>query len=420
MKRNTYGINTQLTTSGLMGQVQPIGVQEVVPGDTLQGTMNVSIQSATTTAYIKNRAYYDCYSFYVPYRLLWPGWTDFISGRTPITSLPTVADLFPACFEKQFTVTPVTGSMTELVPWIRRAYNQILINFFADNTLTAIAPDTAIVGPSSYRPGTFLQSIIREAEKQNVVDTSGATLNVDAIREAFAQDNFDKVRRYYGDKYVDYLRAMGIKTSWSILEEPEFLGKTSGRLKYNITNQTANLETPANLLGTIGGYFHSEVAHRLGKKFFPEHGIVLTVAVTRIDQFLANATSPITANNLVEHYWSPERDAVKLREYPQSIFIGHALGGEVTQSMPNFEHLRKGTSLCATDTAADQAYNWISDVGATNDIINPNPTDWVDAFDSSLGSIPGDPGTNAQFAYTVYTKLTKMSPVGTRTNAPIR
>ncbi len=422
MKRFTYGINTQTTTSGLMGQVQPINVQEVVPGDTLSGVMNVSVQSATTTAYIKNRAYYDVYSFYAPYRILWGGFPEFISGR-PITdpepTLPLVTDLFAACFEKEFTVKPVVGFMTALVPWVRRIYNQVIFRYFAGNEAQPVAPDSTVVAPATYRPGSFLQSTIRVGDISNTIDTSGPTLDVDDIRSAFAQDQFDKVRRYYGDKYVDYLRALGIKTSWTILEEPEFLGKTSGRLKYQIQPATAETASGAPL-GTIGGYFHSEVNHRFGKKFFPEHGVVLTVCVVRIDQFLGNATHTIGANDLVEHYWSPERDAVKVREYPDAIFVGTAAGAELTQSLPNFEHLRKGISLPASTSAQANAYNWLSTVTDPLDLVFPNAADWIAAFVADLGKIPGPIVQDAQFAYTVYTKLTKQSPVGTCTQAPLR
>jgi len=128
VKRFKYGLNSQHATSSKNARVAPLLFLEVAPGDTISGPLDVSAKSATTVGLVGNRAYLDIAVFYVPFRLLWSGWTDFISKKSG--TIPTVANLSYVNFQNEYTVTPSASVFTELVPWNRRASNLIYNKFY--------------------------------------------------------------------------------------------------------------------------------------------------------------------------------------------------------------------------------------------------------------------------------------------------
>ena len=85
MRRYNYGQNFTVSNGGLVSSITPLGFLEVVPGDTVSGKFSNTVWSDTTNRPIMNRTYYDTYAFYVPYRLLWDEFPEFISD--PDTSL---------------------------------------------------------------------------------------------------------------------------------------------------------------------------------------------------------------------------------------------------------------------------------------------------------------------------------------------
>lgn len=413
MRRQRYGQNSTVATSGRVGNLIPIAMTEVVPGDTISGSIEANLMSDVCVGFCTNRAYFDVFTFYIPYRLLWSGFPDFIIKGTG--TLPLVTNLFHAAFEQQFTTTAVANEHTKLVPWSRRAYNAIYNEFFKLDDTTAAGTDDNVVLPTNYRPSTFHQSEPAMSPVANVA----ASLGVDDIREAFAKDQFDKTREYYGDKYIDYLRAMGVTPSWSILEKPEVLAKSNQAAAYKLTdssNQSATVD-----LSQIAGYWTGKTENRISKKFIPEHGLIYSVAVMRIDMYSLESTHPVSANTLPEHYWSPEYDVIKERAYPNSLWLDVATAVENVTNLPNWEHLRKGTTLGlhGRQTAENQGYSWNQNFATVAAYTSVIPGEWANAFQMQIGDEP-DSDSLAQFAIQANNRLVKQSPVGTRTQAPLR
>ena len=80
MKRSKFNLShTQLTTAR-MGQLIPIGVLEVLPGDTIQHASQALIRCAPLATPPMHPVRIDVRHFYVPNRLLWENWEDFITG----------------------------------------------------------------------------------------------------------------------------------------------------------------------------------------------------------------------------------------------------------------------------------------------------------------------------------------------------
>lgn len=92
MRRYNYGQNfTAQQTSGF-GWLTPLGFLETVPGDTVSGKWTVSSWSDTTHRPIMNRTYMDTFAFYIPFRLLWDGFPEFIKDKDAPGPQPNILD----------------------------------------------------------------------------------------------------------------------------------------------------------------------------------------------------------------------------------------------------------------------------------------------------------------------------------------
>lgn len=414
MKRYKYGLNSTVVQSGRTGLLTPLCVQEVIPGDTLQGSLAIDFRTANVKKMCLNRAFYDVYTFYVPYRLVWSGFPTFLIKGTG--TVPKVTDLFPSCFERDFTTDPVANVYTKLVPYLRRSLNMIYNKFFKEGEQVLLGEDDNGVPSVWYRSSDFYKSELPVARIQTTIDTSGSTLDVDDIRAAFAKDMFDKVRQFYGDTYVDYLNSLGVATGWTIQDEPELIARSQNDIHFK---QTAATVDDANTdVGQIAGTFVGQMNHRIPRKFFPEHGVVFTVAVFRPEIMSTLGTHPISAHELQSDFWSPEREVVKVRDYKTALWLGSAVGLELQTELPNFEHLRRGLNY-STQKVVTDGYHAAVAPATIDDYRRVKAGNWVNAFENNLGEYP-DGAVDADYVVRTITKLAKQSPLGTRVNQPLR
>lgn len=147
-RRNAFNLSFSVKTTMEMGKLYPICIQEMVPGDTfkLGNEVIINLQPMNAPAYINLNWY--CYAFFVPYRVLWDKWEEFITkgqdGDTTI-ELPkfernqyitdsafrynTLWDYFG------FPVGVVPSGLSAPVDFPWRAYNLIWNEYFRDENL---------------------------------------------------------------------------------------------------------------------------------------------------------------------------------------------------------------------------------------------------------------------------------------------
>ena len=99
MKRNKFSLsNTKLATFN-MGELVPVGLTEVLPGDSIQQATSALIRVSPLNAPVMHPVHVRIHHWYVPHRLVWDDWQDFITGGPDGNN----ASVFP-------TITPNTGS----------------------------------------------------------------------------------------------------------------------------------------------------------------------------------------------------------------------------------------------------------------------------------------------------------------------
>lgn len=139
-----------------MGPLVPIGIQEVLPGDTLQQSTSALIRVSPLLAPIMHPVQARVHHWFVPFRLIWDDFEDFITGGPdgmdasvfPTMTTTAVTGAAVGSIEDYIGVPTGVGSL-EYSALPLRAYNMIWNEWYRDQDLqteavidTASGPDT--------------------------------------------------------------------------------------------------------------------------------------------------------------------------------------------------------------------------------------------------------------------------------------
>ena len=151
--RNSFDLSHDRKFSAKLGRLYPCLVQEVVPGDSFSVQSEQLIRMAPLVSPVMHRVTATTHYFFVPNRLLWAGWEDFITN-------PLSTDN-PAPFFKPADTVPVdigsiadylgypTGDMTtdsNFNPFPYAAFNLIWNEYYRDQNLQDEKPFSLIDG----------------------------------------------------------------------------------------------------------------------------------------------------------------------------------------------------------------------------------------------------------------------------------
>jgi hypothetical protein len=154
-KRNAFDLSHEKKLSFDMGELVPILVQEVVPGDKFKVSTESLVRFAPMLAPMMHRVNVYTHYFYVPNRLVYNNWQDYITGGRLGTTNPTFptmdgVEMFRVPYMQvgelwDYMGLPIPAASTltrnqyiNALPF--RAYQLIYNEYFRDQTLdTAIA-----------------------------------------------------------------------------------------------------------------------------------------------------------------------------------------------------------------------------------------------------------------------------------------
>lgn len=80
MKRNKFSLSYYKLLSMNMGFVTPIGMTEVLPGDSIQQATSALVRASPLMAPVMHPVRVAIHHWYVPYRLIWDDFEEFITG----------------------------------------------------------------------------------------------------------------------------------------------------------------------------------------------------------------------------------------------------------------------------------------------------------------------------------------------------
>ncbi len=148
-KRNVFDLSHEKKISGKFGQLIPVMCQEVIPGDTFQMSTEYLIRFSPLSAPVMHMVNVYTHYFFVPNRIIWENWKDFITGgekgdQTPPLPYITIAEGSKAYFEKgrlpdYFDVPTAPDAVIPNIENINalpfRAYLEIYNEYYRDQNL---------------------------------------------------------------------------------------------------------------------------------------------------------------------------------------------------------------------------------------------------------------------------------------------
>lgn len=154
--RSQYMLQQERKTTFDAGQLIPIYCEEMVPGDHFKGHGSIFCRLSTPITPVMDNAELETFFFFVPNRILWDNWEEFITGgnfTVPIINSPTGG--FPALsIYDQFGIPCVgqidAGGTLAVNALPLRAYNKIFNEWFRDQNLQTALTENTGNGPDNY------------------------------------------------------------------------------------------------------------------------------------------------------------------------------------------------------------------------------------------------------------------------------
>lgn len=330
-RRSVFDLSYEKKFDGDMGVLYPVMCDEVVPGDIIKLGNQALIRFAPMVAPLMHEINCFVHYFFVPYRLLWSSWEDFITSGEDGTDTSTLPRWTPTAYGVGSlwdylgfppTIIP-TGALPLTFPM--NAYNLIWNEYYRDEQIqTAVAltaenllyrnwekdyftsalpwqqkgtspalPVTITGSTSAVWPafsGSSAHTIQSNSATNvpfdaqgkalldnNTVDLSSAsatTFDIADLRLAFQIQRWMERNARAGTRYVEFLRShFGVSPRDDRLDRPEYIGGTKSPIIMSEVLQTS--ETGATPQGELAGHGINVSNGYAGKYRVQEFGLIM-------------------------------------------------------------------------------------------------------------------------------------------------
>jgi len=264
------------------GELVPTLRRAVVPGQKITSMVgNIRFQTPSQLSVVMNGCVATHYTFFVPNRLVWDGWTDFIAGVDGASAPPTMAAT-PGYFFQN-----VANRHSLYLRAYKLCYNQ----FFGDRETNKegaavsvpwyadITDDTDVSLHNCLTLEQRVKDLKPEDEMKDPEFTQAVNtvINLRDFAQAMASARRDFKTDASGDKYVDVLRQMGVDPDWRIQQAPELLSVESREVA-----PTYSTSTEAASLGQAATKYVFGMNPTVMNKSFSEHGFIVGVMLLRM------------------------------------------------------------------------------------------------------------------------------------------
>lgn len=285
MQRNKYNMHHQWIASNQIGHLTPMFIQEVTPGDTWSGRSTGVFRMAPLDLPTYMSLSIFVHYFFVPHRLVWDEFEEVVTGSDTTTPWPTLPSNVGTStnWEKFGVQSHIVNNSLQLNALPVRAYNKIYNDHFRNNSTTV---ESSLNNMSTHRvnfpSSDYFGGITSEIQQGSVetIDSSGSTIPVTEIRDAFNRQRFKERRSQYGERFRDYLLSdFNVQCPDSRLDRSEHCasGKTTMGISEVVTTATS---TEAET-GSYRGHGITGLTVNFKKRYFPEHGTLMGVCYCR-------------------------------------------------------------------------------------------------------------------------------------------
>lgn len=141
VKRSAFDLSHEKKLSGKMGQLMPVYITEVVPGDTFHIDTESMIRFAPMVAPVMHRINSYIHYFFVPNRIIWDQWERFVTkGDISLPTIEFVGDVYPGSIADllglptRHNTQPSEYTLINDLPF--RAFYQIYKDYYIDQNLS--------------------------------------------------------------------------------------------------------------------------------------------------------------------------------------------------------------------------------------------------------------------------------------------
>lgn len=387
MKRSKFSLSHTRLLSCNMGDMVPIGLTEVLPGDSIQQATSALIRCSPLLSPVMHPVHTRIHHWFVPNRILWDSWEDFITGgpdgmdssdfptisapvggfavgsladylglppgvpNLEVSALPfrAYAMIFNEWYRDQDLVDPIpmvttdgadTTTNTSIQkcawekdyfttarPWTQKGPEVTLPlgNTAPVFTLGSLEDSAVVSGPTGAygfktQSGTNPSKVVLDDNPAHphaplFADlTQASSVTVNQLRESFALQRYEEARARYGSRYTEYLRYLGIRSSDARLQRPEYLGGGKQTIQFSEVLKTGSGEDPTDPIGEMFGHGIGAMRSNRYRRFFEEHGYVITLLSVKPKTIYAQGVSRTWNRRTKEDFFQKELQHIGQQE----------------------------------------------------------------------------------------------------------
>jgi hypothetical protein len=453
VKRAKHTLSHYRMLTANLGELFPVQCVPVLPGDTMQGYNSALIRMSPLNTPVMHPIDVRVHTWFVPNRILTDVWEDFITGGNDGTgatlptfsmtstkkSIPTYLGLPTTAVGKTFNALPLYAFnrifntryrdqdlVTERVdaetsipfcawekdyfstarPWTQRGADvtlpvgeeaPVIGKAIGTGTLDILSQD-GVGGPTRHHYSTGTGDVLYGGTESNghqlMADLSNAVSpSVNDWRAAFSLQRYQEARARYGARFTEYLRYLGINPSDARLQEPEYLGGGTARVNFSEVLQTSPNATSGTSdsdgVGDLYGHGIAGVRTPKWRKFFEEHGYVMTLVSVRPKALYVNGVDREWLKTTKEDYFQKELANLGQQEVYDVELHGGATTGDVFGYQDRYDEYR-GHPSRVTQDFRDTLNSWhlgrdLTSTPTLNaDFVNCDPPDRIFQVSTSV------------------------------------
>lgn len=453
MKRSKHSLSHTKLFSCDLGEIIPIGCMEVLPGDSIQQSTQALVRAAPLLSPVMHPVKITVAHWYVPNRLIWEDWEDFITGGPdglddsvhPVIDIAGRSGVGVGTLSDYFGIpTDIpAGQLINALPF--RAYALIFNEWYRDQDLVSklalsLASGTDATTSIAIQNGGWEKDYFTSARPweakgpsitvplgdqapvlglgikttHNVGNTGGtykdaagdtwtgtptafdqtsgdlglkalatgtnatpaifadlsnaSAVTINVLREALALQRYQEARARYGSRYSEYLAYLGVNSSDARLQRPEYLGGGQETIQFSEVLQTAEGTDP---VGTLRGHGISSMRSNRYRRFFEEHGFVISVLIARPRAIYASGLQKHWIRSIKEDYWQRELEHIGQAEVlNREVYAAHSSPAGVFGYQDRYDEYRRHWSSIAGEFRTTLNYWHFARTFSSNPALN--------------------------------------------------
>lgn len=298
---------------GDMYRLIPSLSKVVFPGEKVEMTLKGHLESDIVAA-LRCPAVVNSYAFYVPFRLVFSSWPDFIADADTAIALPfinTTTFPFPEIAEPAGFNGPIS--------FYRRSFKLCYNEYFGDLHYGTAANYTDPLNDGAQNTVLPLKTVnqllgalaLDVDEPADNYTVAASTIELTEFRRRLKQNARQNNQRIGGEKYADALRRFGVDMREELASRPEMIYRSSEIVYPQEVYNTSDIGT-----GSRVGRYRVALNCKTKRKFCMEHGYVFFVHAIR--PFLARSRPPLD-RNLGGRHWFMEEPEKAFREVASNL-----------------------------------------------------------------------------------------------------